>query len=314
MQIAVKLKIAGIIIHICSDSRQIKIPEKKRNRAEHYRFHNFFYRGSERPRIVICVCVVDRLPETKAGKNVFISSHFDDNREHWRIIENGGQVIYRSPLEDAETVAFIQKRFSRVQIYLLPKRKKGKVWELSDIIYNFLEILLINYLAIRSLGVFAHGAAIRDLNKSAMLFCGKSGGGKSTLARIWFKNSNAVVLNDDRVIVRREGDGFSLHSSPWTGEFTRYLRKKLHPAPLGILFFIHHGGVNTAARIDPAQAFRALYPTIFPPFWNRQCLENTARFCQRLVQKIPCYRIWFAKNKKVISFVREIEADERAAV
>jgi hypothetical protein len=316
MQTKIKLKIGGVVILLRSSYPLIKIPARK-NRLEYYRFRNFIYQGRELPNIVIDVRMVNRLPIVKGGRNTFITSHFQDKAENWRIIEKKGVLVFRCPVKGSESIALIKKQFSRVELYLLPKPENRMVWEIGDIADYFLHVLLINYLASRKLGFFAHAVGIRDSNGEGLLFCGKSGAGKSTTARIWFKHTQAGILNDDRVIVRKISGRFRLYSSPWHGEFYRNLEKRLRPALFKRLFFIYHGGKNTVARIDPSQAFRLLYPTIFPAFWNRRSLENTAGFCQELVQKVPCYQLGFVNDKKVIVFVRNIGrsiVNEKAAI
>jgi hypothetical protein len=289
-----------------SDFLLIKRPGKNENKREYYRFHNFLYEGQRRPDIIIDVHIAERLPKLKAYTNTFITTHFADNQENWRMMRMGRVSVFRCPMQDEEKLAFIEKGSSRAKIHLLPKPKKGKVWQLSDIADNFLHILLINYLAEHNLGIFAHAAGIRNSNGEGFLFCGKSAAGKSTTARIWFSHTKAGVLNDDRMIVRRQAGSFFLYSSPWTGEFYRNLKTKLLPARCNKVFFLYHEKQNTLSRVKAAQAFGLLYPTIFPAFWDKHRLENTARFCHDLIRQVPCYSLGFVNDKKVIPFVRNI--------
>jgi len=317
MSVKVKLRIADLIVQIQSAFPLVEMTKKEKIKEFVQLFDNFIYWGEKKAQIVIDLRFVDQLPELKSTKDTFITRYHQKKRESWRITPQGRHYIYQSPLKDGEAAAFIDKRFSRAIFYLLPRKDKGKAWKIADVSYNFLQILMINYLALRKLGIFAHGLGIHDRGQKGRLFCGKSQAGKSTSAKIWFKHSRAMVLNDDRVIVRKINKRFFIYSSPWPGEFRENFRSCLKPAPLKQLFFIYHARKNIVARIDPALAFGLLYSNTFLAFWNKQCLENTIAFCDQLINEVPCYNLGFVNDKKIIKFVRSIDSrtgHERTAV
>jgi hypothetical protein len=302
----VNLKIADTVILMQSrfPLEQFNAQEQKLQVAE--RFDNFFYKGSQRPDICIDIEIVDKLPEISNTKPVFITYHFQDKSENWRLLKQGDSYIYKCPLEDKKQIMLVNKTFDRVKTYLLPKKNKGKVWNTADIIYDFLQVLLINYFAQRKQGVFTHSIGVKDLDGKGLLFSGKSGAGKSTTARLWHKHSKAMVLNDDRIIVRKVKGKFFIYGSPWHGEFSDYLASRIESALLKRIFFIQHSPKNIAIQISPKQAFNLLYSALFPAFWDRNYLENTAVFCEDLVKNVSCCRLGFVNDKRVIGFVRKI--------
>ncbi len=317
MRTEIKLQIAGIVIAIRSDFDLLKLSAQEKKERDYRRFENFSCPARKHPRIIINVQIVNQLPVIKAEDNPFIVYHFQDKAENWRISKRQGGYVFQSPLEDKKMYVFLSRNFQRAKVYILPKALKGKVWGIEDITDDFLHILLINYLAYNGLGFFAHGVGVRDTNGKGMLFCGKSGAGKSTTAEIWHKHSRAMILNDDRIIVLKEKKGFSIHSAPWHGEFHANFSKKLRPALLERLFFIYHSKNNKAVQISIARAFSFLYSTIFPPFWDKKCLTNTARLCQELLREVKSCRLGFVNDEKVIAFVRgigEYSADERTGI
>lgn len=308
----VKLQIAGVIIQMHSKYEvglkdDVSASDKKTSDNEPgERYKNFLYKGEREPDIKIKVELVKKLPDTKRIKSIFITTHFQDGSENWRLLRRNGGFIYKSPVESKKVYATINRTFDRTTIYLLPKKEKGYVWNIADIIYDFLQVLLINYLAQRNDGIFTHAFGVRDLDRKGLLFAGKSGCGKSTTARFWHKHSKAMVLNDDRIIVRKFNGKFFIHGSPWHGEFSDYLASRIESAPLKKLFFIHHSPKNIARQISEKRAFSLLYPALFPTFWDKEYLENVASFCQDLVKKVPCYSLGFVNDKKVIGFVRSL--------
>ncbi|MBU4251977.1 MAG: hypothetical protein KKC39_07435 [Candidatus Omnitrophica bacterium] len=304
MKCKVNLKIADTVILMQSRFPQEQLSAEEQKLQVTERFDNFFYKGSQRPDILIHIDIVDKLPEIHNTKPVFITYHFQDKSENWRLLKKGETYIYKCPLEDKKQIMLVNKTFNRVKAYLLPKKNKGKVWNTSDIIYDFLQVLLINYFAQRNQGIFTHSVGIKDVDDRGLLFAGKSGAGKSTTARLWHKHSKAMVLNDDRIIVRKVNGKFFIYGSPWHGEFSDYLASRIESAPLKKIFFIHHSPKNIATQISPKPAFNLLYPALFPTFWDKNCLENIAAFCADLIKHVPCYSLGFVNNEKVINFTR----------
>lgn len=303
----VKLRIADVVIQIESKFalEQLSEEEKKAQVAE--RFKNFFYKGDDdRSDISIKVNIVDKLPQVTGVRDIFITRHFQDGSENWRLCKKGDAYVYKSPLKEKRQVMLVNKLFDTVTAYLLPKRKKGKVWNIPDIIYDFLQVLLINYFALRNEGIFTHSVGIKDLDGRGLLFTGKSGCGKTTTAKLWHKNSKAMVLNDDRIIVRKHKGKFFIYGAPWHGEFSDYLTSRIDSAQLDKILFINHCPKNRARLISQKEAFNLLYPALFPTFWDKGCLENIISFCQDLIKHIPCYRLGFANDKRVIGFARRI--------
>ena len=300
----IKLKIADVVIlmHSCFPLEQFTKEEQEIQREE--RFNNFFYKGREDPHIKINIKIVNRLPSIPRTKPLFVTYHFQDGKENWRLVKKGATYIYKSPLEDKKQVILVNRTFDKVTAYLLPKKGKGKVWNTSDIIYDFLQVLLINYFAQRNEGIFTHAIGVKDLDKSGLLFAGKSGCGKSTTARLWHKHSRAMVLNDDRIIVRKVKGNFFIYGSPWHGEFSDYLDSRIESAQLKKLFFIHHSPKNRIRPIFKKEAFNLLYTALFPTFWDKRCLGNIVSFCHDLIKTVPCFNLGFVNNKEIIGFVR----------
>ncbi len=307
MRTEIKLKIAEIVILLRSDFGLFVLSKEEREERDYGRFSNFIYRGKKMPEITIDVHIIDRLPRIETAGHVFIAYHFQDKKENWRIARYNGRYVFKTDLEDKQQVVFIDKDFTKVDVYILPMSGKGRTWGIADITDDFVHILLINFLGYHNRGFFAHGMGIRDNDGKGMLFCGKSGAGKSTSAKIWFKHTRAMILNDDRIIVLAKKSGYSIHSVPWHGEFHSNFSKCLKPAPLKKLFFIYHAKNNVVSRINPRQAFGLLYSTIFPGFWDKHILDKTVRFCADMVQKVPCYRLGFINDEKIIAFVRDME-------
>ncbi len=298
--IQVALAIADVRIVLSS-----RFPMEALEQEADARFGNFLDRRHRtQPDVRLDVRIVRRLPTSGPARDLFVTTHFQDGSENWRLQQRDGRYLFRCPLEDKQQLAIVNRSFDRATIYVLPKSDGRWAWVLGDIIYDFLQILLINYLAQRG-GVFVHGVGIKDTQGSGLLFAGKSGAGKSTTARLWHAHSKAMILNDDRIIVRKRGRRFVMYGTPWHGDFSDYLASHIAPAPLERLLFIHHAPRHIVRPITAAQAFCELYPCLFPTFWDKRGLERTAVFCQELLGSVPVARLGFRKDRSVITFVRQ---------
>jgi hypothetical protein len=74
------------------------------------------------------------------------------------------------------------------------------------------ELYLMNLLG-TGLGMLFHAAGVIYQGRG-YLFAGHGEAGKSTTARLWDEQPEARVVNDDKVIVRKEAGGFRLYGSP----------------------------------------------------------------------------------------------------
>jgi hypothetical protein len=310
----IKLKIADTVIQVQSKFKTRKLSKQEKTFQAFERFGNFFYKGNAVPDITIDVNVGDSLPVAKNTGILFITYHFQDGSENWRLLKKKNTYIYKSPLDDKKQVMLVNKNFNRVKAYLLPKKNYSSVqgnieftWDIADIMYDFLHVLLINYFAQRNSGIFAHATGIKDIDAGGLLFAGKSGSGKTTKAKIWHKNSEAMILNDDRIIIRKKKGKFRIYGCPWHGEFSDYLSSRIDDASLEKIFFIYHAKKNKAVRISQNEAFNLLYPAIFPVFWHKALLNNIVSFCHDIVACVPSYNFGFVDNEKVVGYVRGLK-------
>lgn len=302
----VKLKIAGTIIEARSQYGLEQPKKEELQQVNEARFKNFFYSGKQKPHVKIIIKIVDKIPVVRNTQPVFITYHFQDGTENWRLMRTGSSYIYKSPLEGKEQLMVVNKTFDEVTAYVLRKKGKSKVWRIDDLIYDFLQVLLINYLALRKEGIFVHSVGIKDLDGRGLIFAGKSGCGKTTTAKLWDSHSRAMILNDDRIIVRKVKGKFLIYGSPWHGEFSDYLQSRIESAVLQRLFFIYHAPKNTVRNVFQKKAFNLLYASLFPAFWEKASLENIVSLGYDLISSVPCFRLGFVKDKKIIDFVRKI--------
>ena len=160
---------------------------------------------------------------------------------------------------------------------------------------------MINLLC-RDQGILLHACGIADSGEG-ILFCGMSGGGKSTLANIWKDEKGAIVLSDDRIIVRSIGGHLIASGTPWHGEAGHCSLERIRVRKI---FFIEHAKKNRVKNLSRTEIVSNLLIRSFPPLWDKAGMGRTLEFVDTLSQQIPCYSMGFVPDHRVIEFARSV--------
>lgn len=101
-----------------------------------------------------------------------------------------------------------------------------------------------------------HGSAIA-VDGEAFLFSATSGTGKSTHTSFWRQRfgDRAVMVNDDKPLIRLREDGAFIYGTPWDG---KHRRSTNISAPLKAFCILERGEENRIVPISPAEALPML--------------------------------------------------------
>jgi hypothetical protein len=120
-------------------------------------------------------------------------------------------------------------------------------------------------LAARGLGLIAHSCAFVLPDGFGVLCPGRSGAGKTTLARLLRDNAPAIgLLTDDRAIVTLD-ECLTLWGSPWPGAARVAGSGR---APLSAVMFIRHGNAVALRDVTPGEGFRRIVNSLSMPLWE----------------------------------------------
>jgi hypothetical protein len=168
------------------------------------------------------------------------------------------------------------------------------------------ELLISNLLA-RGGGVELHACGLADADGKGYLFVGQSGDGKTTTSRLWLTQPNVRILSDDRIVIRRAGDGFAMHGTPWHGEAE--LSEPLS-APLTKIFILRKGEKDEIRSLRRSVATALLFARCFPPFHDPAGVDFTLAFLDELVATVPCEELFFVPKLSVVEFIRRQSVSE----
>lgn len=226
-----------------------------------------------------------------------------DAGDSWRLTrDDGGWVFdFYTPLNGARPYlcARVNERLDSGEIILHEGYYRG-VRDVDPLQFPLAELLAIQKLA-RSGGVVLHACGVVDENGDGILFVGRSGDGKTSTARLWKDRRGVTVLSDDRIILRRESDGFRMYGTPWHGEEAYAVNAD---ARVSALFLLEHGSASEPVPLSPASAVASLLSRCFPPFHDRGGLANVVESLSALAQSVGCWRFPFTLDDAAVAAAR----------
>ncbi len=159
--------------------------------------------------------------------------------------------------------------------------------------------LLMYHLSLNHDALLVHGSAIHD-GELGRIFIGFSGVGKSTLARIW-KENGAMVINDDRLIIRRQGDGYVVYNTPM------FYADEPRQALLHAIFLPYHSPENRIRPLIGAEAAAQILAFCIQHGYDRAHVEHRLACVDRLCASVPVHSLGVVPNADIIPFIREHE-------
>lgn len=318
------LKIADIIIRVKSKKK----PE--RDKKNYYRYKNFIFNKNPknididltvqtRPHYIKLnpeiLFEIKRKTSSKRKKLLLGKGTVKAQREKekylgrgvdWRLSKFNHKILLEGEGISRDFQVFLNEDLKKADAFIISPNNK---WKVPDIIFGFLQVLCIYYMAKHRLGIVVHSTGIKD-GKNGYLFAGTSCVGKSTTCRIWSEFAKSKVLNDDRIIVRKKDSQFYIYNTPWHGDFFDYSKEPASRVKLSKLFFIYHRKRNKAEKINQQESFNLFFLSVFSPFWDKDCLEFILEFLFDIISNIPCYKFGFKNDEKIIDYIRNLEIKE----
>jgi hypothetical protein len=230
-------------------------------------------------------------------------------RENWRVFEDTRSYIFEIFQQDTsgssriKSVCFVEKGLSSGKVYILPEEAgsaDSNVWSLEELMRMLGHLLLASILH-RHQALLIHASGVVS-NEEGILFCGISGAGKTTLSRLWQQRAGSTVLSDDRVLVRKEQEGYVVYGTPWPGEGRIVSCQK---APLKRIAFLSKARKNALIRLRKEEALHQIVTQCFPPLWDREGICAALEFCGALLEAVPVFRFDFLPNESAVAFIKD---------
>jgi hypothetical protein len=233
-------------------------------------------------------------PEPAEGSLLF------DSGGLWRVHRHRRGLLYRfrEPVRDApiHKALLVDRGWRRGVLYVPPTSAAAPLRPLLD--YP-LDELLFQHHAARWGGMEVHACGV-VVGGEAVLLCGASGAGKTTMARLFKRHRPAtLVLSDDRIVVRPRSGRLWAYGTPWHGS-----ARFASPAgrPLGAIFFLARAVRPAVVPLGRAEAATRLFACSFPPPWDAASIRRVLGVCGKAAA-VPCAVLRFRRGASAVDSV-----------
>jgi len=161
-------------------------------------------------------------------------------------------------------------------------------------IENFLRALYSHLCIVGEALMFHASGVIKD--GRGFIFCGRSGSGKTTIARL---STGYNVLSDDILIVKRAGSAYQLCGAPFHSDLPELpLCYRDDRAELCAIFLPRKDTANFIRLVGRAEAVAELVSNV--PFCtgSKETSERIADLCADLAARVPVFKLHFRPEKE----------------
>jgi len=218
----------------------------------------------------------------------------------WRMGRIDGKFTISFPSSKNHQLGIFAQDFSTGDIYVANCNDNPTKF-VFPLAYPMGELFIMNVLG-KGMGVMVHAAGVAYQGKG-YLFLGRSGAGKTTIANLWQQQPGALVLNDDKVIIRIEKDGYRIYGTPWHGEGGL---ASPHNVPLKHVFLLEQAKSNHLSTLSTTESILKLINTSFLPLWDKDKTGFTLSFFNDLIQNVSTHELGFLPDSSIIDFLREL--------
>lgn len=140
-----------------------------------------------------------------------------------------------------------------------------------EVEYLLSQYAFVYWIKNNTAGLYIHGSSIW-YEESGLLFCAKSGVGKSTQRRLWEQYGGAICINDDKNVLCCSDHNIEIIPNPWSG---KHFKNTNLSASLRAIIFIARSKENWVEELTADQAFPLLFPQIeLPSFEGKETFND----------------------------------------
>jgi hypothetical protein len=165
-----------------------------------------------------------------------------------------------------------------------------------------LDRVLFVHLVTHGLGVMIHACGI-VLDGKGYLFAGPSNAGKTTLSRLWAQATDATILGDECLILRKRDGKFWIYGTPWVGEAGLYSPSG---ASVEKVFFLHHARKDLVTALPPEQAAEQLLAQSILTPHDAFAIQYGLDLCLDFVGGVPAFQFGFVPERSAVQLIQRL--------
>lgn len=136
--------------------------------------------------------------------------------------------------------------------------------------------------------VLFHGSCVA-VDGIGYLFTAKSGTGKSTHTRLWREllGDRAVMVNDDKPLIRMTDNGAVIYGTPWDG---KHRLSANIAVPLKAVCILTRASENTIRPVTVSEAYPMLLQQVYRPM-DPTAMAKTLTLVDRLAANVSLWKL-----------------------
>lgn len=136
--------------------------------------------------------------------------------------------------------------------------------------------------------ILFHGSCVA-VDGTGYLFAAKSGTGKSTHTRLWREllGDRAVMINDDKPLIRVAEEGAVIFGTPWDG---KHRLSRNISVPLKSICLLYRAPENQIRPISEREAYPLLLQQVYRPM-DSEAMRKTLTLVDRLAAAVSLWRL-----------------------
>jgi hypothetical protein len=169
----------------------------------------------------------------------------------------------------------------------------GSPFPLSDPLHE----IWTSFLLMRGRGLLVHACGVLR-GDGVHLFVGRSGAGKTTMARLLAAAGAGEILSDDRLVVRPRDDGFEAWGTPWRGV------PDLSSAAgggLASVSFLVQADESRRVALGPEEAAARLFDACCLVGWPREGIGYVLGTTAGVAERVPCHELRFLPEPSAVA-------------
>ena len=218
-----------------------------------------------------------------ADKVVEVNSIYDEVHEYCADYLTDEPADYSVTTSQEDIDFEREKSASEDEVEGIPTRHFSDSYLEELAVYRMIAEKMIDYDTI-----LFHGSVIA-VDGIGYLFTAKSGTGKSTHTRLWreYFGERAVMVNDDKPLLKITGNGVIAYGTPYNGKHRLGANISV---PLRAICILTRSAENRIESVTPEQAFTMLLQQVYRPA-DVLKMAKTLELVDRLADSVKLYQL-----------------------